>query len=708
MKHFLLAKFIILLVLLIPSFVMAQRQAIKVACVGNSITYGAHILNREQNSYPAQLQAYLGEGYEVRNFGVSGSTLLSKGDRPYIRTQEYARSKEFLPDIVLIKLGTNDTKPQNWKFKDEFMHDYQELIDSYRSLASRPRIILLTPARCFLPISGSELIRADYISGQVRPMVEEIAWKNRLEIINMHNLFGDEWQAYLMPDKLHPSSIGAGMMANKIGCYLKQAKEPCNTEKLEVLAEATPFNFHGFQGYDFSYEGMHCKIVKPYAEAKGRPWVLRARFWGHEPQTDIELLEHGLHVAYCDVADLYGSDKAVARWDKFYRLMTANEFSPKVVLEGMSRGGLITYNWAARNLEKVACIYADAPVLDIKSWPLGTGMSEGSPEDTKKLLEAYGFSTTGEALQWKRNPIDLAERIASAHTPCLHVVGDMDTVVPVGENTAVFEAKMKEMGAPITVIHKKKAGHHPHSLNNPQDIAHFILSSIGLYFNDSTYPIPGNEYRPTAGWIEGADWHSVSDDIVETLKGKKLKLLLLGNSITQGWGGNRKAVIQKPGKAAMDSAIGKDCWESAGISGDRTQNLLWRLRNKGYDCCQPDNVVIAIGINNLLSGATPQETAEGIIAVTKEAEKVFPKANIILLGLIPAGKEPTSEIRSECNSIHDILHRHPFAKAQYANPNRWFLDEEGYIKDGLYRKDYIHLTSEGYKVMANGIKALMK
>ncbi|MCE9255158.1 prolyl oligopeptidase family serine peptidase [Bacteroides fragilis] len=707
MKAFNLSGRMIFLFLFIPMCVMAQQKAIKVACIGNSITYGAFIPNRDKNSYPAQLQAYLGKDYEVQNFGVSGSTLLSKGDYPYISTQEYINSQKFQPDIVLIKLGTNDTKPQNWKYQTEFKNDYQDLINSYKALSSHPRIILLTPVRCFL--SDESSINANHISNTIRPMIEEIAWKNNLEIINMFNLFGDQWQSHIMPDRLHPSSIGAGIMAKRIGVYLKQTEKQCDTEGLECLKESKPFNFHGFQGYDFDYEGTHCKIVKPYIEANGKPWVIRARFWGHEPQTDIELLEHGLHIVYCDVADLYGSDRAIERWDKFYRLMTANGFNKKVVLEGMSRGGLIVYNWAARNPEKVACIYADAPVMDFKSWPMGKGRSAVSVEDTQKLLTAYGFSSEVEALKWKKNPVDHAKKIAKAKIPCLHVVGDADQVVPVNENTAVFEKEMKKKKAPITVIHKAGVDHHPHSLNDPQPIVHFILSSIGLYSNECTDPIPGNEFRSTAGWIEGSDWYSVADDIKNTLKNKKLKLLLLGNSITQGWGGNRKSVTYKPGKKALDQVLGKDCWESAGISGDRTQNLIWRVRNDGYNCCQPDNIIIAIGINNLLSGNdTPQEIAEGIIEVTKEAEKIFPNANIILLGLLPAGKDLKSEIRSQCNEIHHILNRYIFTKAKYINPSGWFLSANGEIKEGLYSDDYVHLTGEGYKVMASEIGKLIK
>ena len=124
---------------------VAQTKKTKVACIGASITYGAFIDDREHNNYPIQLQDYLGENYEVRNFGKNGATLMRKGDRPYINNEQYRQSLAFQPDIMLIKLSANDTKPWNWKYKEEFMNDYQTLIDSYLHLDSHPRVILETP-----------------------------------------------------------------------------------------------------------------------------------------------------------------------------------------------------------------------------------------------------------------------------------------------------------------------------------------------------------------------------------------------------------------------------------------------------------------------------------------------------------------------------------------------------------------------------------
>ena len=461
------------LTLLIPS---THAQRIKVACVGNSITFGHGIVDREHNHYPAQLQAYLGDAYEVRNFGVSATTLTLKGDFPYVTTDQYKASLEWQPDIVIIKFGTNDTKSKNWIYRDQFKHDYETLIASYRTLPSHPRIILLTPIRCFLPLTDWD-IRGDYVEQFIKPQVEQIAYDNQLDIINMHNLLGDTWDAGLLPDKLHPSALGAGRMALKIYNYLQRpavASQPADSTIPFYKQGATAFNFHGYQGYDFQLNGVACKVVEPKTVAEGKPWIWRARFWGHEPQTDVDLLERGFHVVYCDVADLYGAPAAVERWNMFYKQMQKAGFSKQAVLEGMSRGGLIIYNWAARNPKKVACIYADAPVMDIKQWPMGP---TGNEDDKAKMLKAYNFPSEEAALAWHGNPIDHAAIMAKAGIPILHVVGDADASVRYKDNTLRFENAMRKLGKPIRVIHKPSVGHHPHSLNNPEPIVDVILQA---------------------------------------------------------------------------------------------------------------------------------------------------------------------------------------------------------------------------------------
>lgn len=697
-------KRIILILLCLVVGIECYAQKIKVACVGNSITYGAYVINREKNNYPAQLQAYLGDKYEVKNFGVSATTALYKGLYPYVDTEKYRESLEYNPDIVIIKLGTNDANERNDAYRSTFPKDYRRLVDEYLNLPSHPQVILLTPVHCFLPSNQDEVIKAEII-----PVIEQTAYERNLDIVNLHNLFGDEWIEFLMPDKLHPSNIGAGMLAQKIYQYIAVEKHDVDIIKNFPLKPVKEFNFHGYKGYEYDNNGVKYYIVKPHHTAKGNPWIWRARFWGHEPQVDIDLLEQGFHLTYCDVAELFGSPKAVERWDEFYALAIKAGLNQKAVLEGMSRGGLIIYNWAAKNPKKVACIYGDAPVMDIKSWPLNWGdCLDENKRSMSLLLEAYGFANAEEAMAWNKNPLNHARKLAKAKIPMIHVVGDIDEGVPVAENTAIFEREVAKYGHSLHVIHKPNVGHHPHSLNNPEKIVSFILKATGYKRNMCAYPVPGNEYRSAAGWSEGAEWYAVARDIEATLEGRKLKLLMLGNSITQGLGGERQRITSRAGQQAMDEAIGKGAWENAGISGDRTQHLLWRLKNCNYNRCSPEVAVITIGINNINAGDEAKDVAEGIVACAEEARRQMPDTRIILLGLLPADKPANAWMRRACDEVHAHLKRANIKDVEYINPTSWFTLDNGELNTALYSKDNLHLSAEGYKVWSKKIAELIK
>lgn len=237
--------------------------------------------------------------------------------------------------------------------------------------------------------------------------------------------------------------------------------------------------WQGYTQYTFQVDGRTCYVVLPKAPAPGNPWIWRARFWGHEPQTDLALLKKGFHVVYCDVAGLFGSPQAVGHWDAFYRFLTEQlHFASKPALEGMSRGGLIIYNWGAKNPDKVACIYADAPVCDIRSWPGGMGKGTGNSNEWEPCLKAYGI-TADEAAAFRGNPIDHLEPLAQAGVPLLHVCGGADDAVPVEENTAILAERYRTLGGDITVIIKEGCGHHPHSLADPKPIVDFILKHTG-------------------------------------------------------------------------------------------------------------------------------------------------------------------------------------------------------------------------------------
>lgn len=188
-----------------------KQDAIRVACVGNSITDGIGIDYNEEYGYPAQLQKLLGYGYEVKNYGVSGRTMLNKGDYPYMQEMAWRDCKAFRPNIVIIKLGTNDSKPQNWKYGNEFALDMQQMIDELKALPSKPKIYLTTPVtavRDFYDISEK------VISSEIIPIINKVAKKNHLEVIDLHTPIDD--QSLFIGDGIHPNADGAKKMVEII------------------------------------------------------------------------------------------------------------------------------------------------------------------------------------------------------------------------------------------------------------------------------------------------------------------------------------------------------------------------------------------------------------------------------------------------------------------------------------------------------------
>ncbi len=270
-------------------------------------------------------------------------------------------------------------------------------------------------------------------------------------------------------------------MAGCIALGSMQARAEDGAAELAAIAGegAKMSEWNGFARADFQLDGRACIVVAPKEVAVGKPWIWRARFFGHEPQTDIALLEKGFHLVYMDVANMYGAPVAVSHWNEFYsHLVGKHGFAKKAVLEGMSRGGLIIFNWAKANPEKVACIYGDAPVCDIRSWPGGKYTSKGSKGDWDLCMQVYGI-TEENAENFKGNPIDGLEPLAKAGVPILNVCGAADDVVPMAENTNVLKERYEALGGAIQVISKPGIGHHPHSLKDPKEIVDFILKHVG-------------------------------------------------------------------------------------------------------------------------------------------------------------------------------------------------------------------------------------
>ena len=207
-------KFLLSLFLLLSTLSATARKVVRVACVGNSITYGTGIANREQDAYPAQLQRMLGKDYVVGNFGKPGATLLRHGHRPYFQQTEFRDAMQFKGDIAVIHLGINDTDPRNWcNFRDEFVGDYVALMDSLRQANPKVRIILsrLTPIRYDHPRfdSGTELWRRE-----ISETIDRIAASQGVELIDFYQplIAHPDW----LSDGIHPDPRGAKALAETV------------------------------------------------------------------------------------------------------------------------------------------------------------------------------------------------------------------------------------------------------------------------------------------------------------------------------------------------------------------------------------------------------------------------------------------------------------------------------------------------------------
>ncbi len=238
-------------------------------------------------------------------------------------------------------------------------------------------------------------------------------------------------------------------------------------------------DWYGYRRVNFTVDGCPAWIVEPKQSAPNNPWVWCMEFpEAFTERTGVrELLAKGFNYVHIEVGNQFGSPESLRHFDAFYRELVRRKLSVKGTLIGLSRGGLYAYNWAAKNPDKVICIYGDAPVCDFKSWPGGKGRSSGSSADWAALMKCYGFKTENEALKWPGNPIDSLKPLAEAKIPLLHVVGDADMTVPVVENTLIVEKRYSDLGGEITVIYKSGVGHHPHGLDDPKLIVDFIIKN---------------------------------------------------------------------------------------------------------------------------------------------------------------------------------------------------------------------------------------
>jgi len=468
----------------------ADTAKIKVACVGDSITFGAGIQDRDNNSYPAQLGKLLGESWDVRNFGVNGHTLLKKGDHPYVNSGQYKAALAFQPDVVIIKLGTNDSKPQNWRQKNAFISDYLRMIDSFRKLESQPVVWICKAVPVFPEQWG---IKDSVVREDINPRVEYIARKAGAPVIDLYTpLTGD---AALFPDKVHPNAAGAAKMAQiiaaQLSTYGKQAPalhEPATGPEGELVI------WDDVAAYDFEVA---------YPVGNGR---LGAMPFAAFPQERILINEETI---WRNDGPMYMADDRLPHLEKVRELEATGDYAGadgyfETHLSGSGSGAKSPYSyqllgWLNLEYRNTAAIKNTVRSLDLKT---GIARTVYTLEDGSSITQEVFASTPDDVI---------AVTIQSDQPLDLGVTMDGATV----DGTDLVKAGQATGADGTRFIGRVRVAHPAAATGDALELKQ--TESVTLYLSAAT---DFNRQDPSEKLADG--WQQQALDDLAALKGKSL------------------------------------------------------------------------------------------------------------------------------------------------------------------------------------------
>lgn len=411
-----------------------------------------------------------------------------------------------------------------------------------------------------------------------------------------------------------------------------------------ILAGEIPFpgqrsEWNGYDRYDFKVDGREAIVVVPRQARAGNPWVWRPAFFDSFPGADIALLKEGFYVVYYDLTHLYGSPRAMKLGSDFYKYMTSRwGLSPKVTLEGISRGGLFSLNWAAENTEKVACVYIDAPVCDVFSWP---GRNHPLWPD---LLQEWKLSD--EAMKFfSGNPIDHLEPIARAGIPVFSVCGQADTDVPYIRNMEIVRKRLLELGGIAQVILKPGVAHHPHGLENPEQILDYLIRCQPEYKAYQSLNLRG----------------TMRNAFLKFESEKKGRVAFLGGSITEMRGWHNRI---------MDSLRQRFPWTEfefieAGIASTGSTPGAFRLEEDILNKGEIDLLFVEAAVNDDTNGFTPEEQVRGMEGIIRHSRLANPRTDIVMLYFI---HDPFIETYKQ-GQVPDVILNHERVANYYRIPS---------------------------------------
>ena len=197
----------------------AKKEQIRIACIGDSVTYGATLENRDESNYPKRLGEMLGGNYNVANFGFSGCCVQQSANLPYRNRVIYSQAKSYKPDIVLFMMGSNDTKPKNWEGEEAFKAEYTEFLKEIQSFKSKPEVYILTSPSNF---GENDIVNYNISKSNtalVAKIQREVAKEFKLKLVDIYNLTAGkpEW----FTDGVHPNAEGAKQIAQYTAMFVK-------------------------------------------------------------------------------------------------------------------------------------------------------------------------------------------------------------------------------------------------------------------------------------------------------------------------------------------------------------------------------------------------------------------------------------------------------------------------------------------------------
>jgi sialidase-1 len=450
--------------------------------------------------------------------------------------------------------------------------------------------------------------------------------------------------------------------------------------------------WNGFDRTDFKIGGRDAYVVSPKSAAPGNPWVWRARFPGFHADSDLILLTRGFHIAHINTNGMLGSPKAMNFWDEFYQHVTARGLAKKCVLEGVSRGGLFVYQFAARWPDRVACIYCDTPVGDISSWPGGKGAGRGHAPTWQTCLTEYGL-TEETAKAFKQNPIDILEPIAKKNIPLLHIVSMTDVIVPPAENTLVLAQRYRKLGGSIDIIKVEKgttkSGGHHFTHPDPVRAADF-MERFG-----STFP-KSNDYFVMRGSLNNCR---------EKFENQKTgRVVFLGGSITtmNGW----RDLVCDYLREKFPST--KFEFVDAGISSTGSVPGSFRLLRDVLAKGDVDLLFEEAAVNDLHNSREPVEMVRGMEGIVRQARTQNPNIDIVMMHFV----DPKHVADYRRGNTPQVIQQHEQVATHYSIPSLHLAREITERMDGEqfdWKNDFknCHPSPFGHRVYASSIRRLL-